>query len=215
MLLLLFASPWIFAPAHNYTQGDIEEGIRSYRTNCMSCHGADGTLVSGIDLGRGKFRRVSTDEEIVQVIIKGIPGTGMPATAVSPTRAYTIVAFLRTMNDSARRDSIAAASGDPARGKVLFENKGGCARCHRILGQGGRSGPDLSEAGLSLRASEIEKSMLDPDAQYPIGARPIRVVRKDGTAITGLLANQDSFSIQMRDEQGNLLSLQKKRSAGN
>ena len=51
--------------------------------------------------------------------------------------------------------------------------------------------------------------MLDPDAQYSIGARPIRVVRKDGTAIAGLLANQDSFSIQMRDGQGNLLSLEK------
>ena len=39
-----------YSQAHSYTKADIEEGIRSYRINCIGCHGADGTAVSGIDL---------------------------------------------------------------------------------------------------------------------------------------------------------------------
>ena len=46
--------------------------------------------------------------------------------------------------------SVAAASGDAGRGKALFEGKGMCNTCHRVRGEGSRSGPDLSEAGLML-----------------------------------------------------------------
>jgi putative heme-binding domain-containing protein len=209
VIVLLAARAVVSAQAHNYTKADMEEGIQRYRTNCIGCHGIDGTSVSGIDLSRGKFRRVSSDEEIVNVIVNGVPGTGMPPTSIPHARAYTIVAFMRTMNDTAGMTSIAAASGDPARGKTLFENKGGCMGCHRIQGRGGRSGPDLSEAGLTLRGVEIERSMLDPDAEYSLNSRPFRVVQKNGTAVMGMLLNQDSYSVQLRDDQGDLRSFAK------
>ena len=170
------ATAVVSAQAHSYTQGDIEEGIRRYRTNCIGCHGSEGSSVSGIDLGRGKLKRVSSDEELVNVIVNGVPGTGMPPTPITPPRAFTIVAFMRSMNDLARRKSIAAASGDATRGKVLFDNKAGCIGCHRIRGQGGRSGPDLSEAGLTFFSIEVESSMLGPDAEYSLNSRPFSVV---------------------------------------
>jgi hypothetical protein len=40
-------------------------------------------------------------------------------------------------------------------------------------------------------------------------SQPFRVVQKDGTAITGLLLNQDSFSVQMQDNHGNLRNFPK------
>ena len=208
-VILLCASTAAYAQAHSYTPGDIEEGIRIYRTSCIGCHGGEGASVTGIDLGHGKFRRVSSDEEIVKVIMNGVPGTGMPATPLSPPRAYTVVAFIHTMSDPPGRKSIAAKSGNADRGKALFEDKARCIGCHRIRGNGGRSGPDLSEAGLTLRAIEVESAMLDPDAENSFRSRPFRVVPKDGAAVTGLLLNQDSFSVQMQDDQGNLRSFPK------
>lgn len=207
--IMLGAATLASAQAHSYTPVDIEEGIRLYRTSCIGCHGTDGASVSGIDLGRGKFRRVSSDEEIVNVILNGVPGTGMPATPVSPFRAYAAVAFIRTMRDPPGRKSIAAKSGDVHRGKMLFENKGGCIACHLIRGQGGRSGPDLSEAGLMLLPIEVESAMLEPGAMDSLRSQPFRVVQKNGTALTGLLLNQDSYSVQMQDEKGNLRSFRK------
>jgi len=206
LLILHAASLIAFAQAHSYSQGEIEEGIRRYRISCIGCHGGDGASVTGIDLARGKFRRVSSDEEIVDVIVNGIPGTAMPPTQIPPIRAYAIVAFLRSMNSPNGAKSIAAARGDGTRGKDLFAGKGGCAQCHRIRGSGGRSGPDLSEAGLTLRPIEIETAMLDPDADYLLLGKPFRVVATDGRITSGLLLNQDTFSVQILDSKGDLRS---------
>src|SRR5712671_8076005 len=194
---------------HNYTPGDIEEGGRLYRVNCIGCHGPEGNLVTGIDLGRNRFRRVSSDEEIVDVIMNGVPGTGMPPNAITRLRSFNVVAYLRNMNANAGVVSIAAASGDAARGKALFDGRGACNTCHRVRGEGSRSGPDLSEAGLMLRPIEIETSILDPDAATSTTSPPFRAVKKDGTVITGLLLNQDKFSVQMLDANGALASIER------
>jgi putative heme-binding domain-containing protein len=67
----------------------------------------------------------------------------------------------------------------------------------------------LSEAGLMLRAIEIETSILEPDAAVSGTNPPFRAVKKDGTVITGLLLNQDMFGVQMLDASGALMSIQR------
>jgi len=209
VLLLTMWAAALLGQQQNYMPGDIEEGGRLYRINCIGCHGPEGNLVSGIDLGRNRFRRVSSDDEIADVIMNGVPGTGMPPNAIVRLRAYNVVAYLRSLNASSGVKSVAAGTGDAGRGKVLFEGKGACNTCHRVFGQGSRNGPDLSEAGLMLRAIEIETSILDPNATIPSTSPPFRAVKKDGTVISGLLLNQDLFTVQLLDANGALASLQK------
>jgi len=207
IVLLLAIVGIASAQDHSYTQGDLEEGAKQYRKNCIGCHGGEGASVTGIDLGRGKFKIATSDEDLVRIIQNGVPGTGMPATAMGPYRAAMIVAYLRNMNSNRERKSVASAVGDVGRGKTLFENQGKCSGCHRIRGVGGRSGPDLSEIGHVLRAIEIESAIVDPDAQYPFGTRPVRVERKEGPGFTGSLLNQDRYSVQLLDQEGQLRSL--------
>jgi putative heme-binding domain-containing protein len=209
LLILTVTAGAGLAQQHSYTPGDIEEGGRLYRINCIGCHGPEGDLVAGIDLGRNRFRRVSSDDEIVDVIMNGVPGTGMPPNAIVRLRAYNVVAYLRNMNATSGVRSVAAATGDASRGKALFEGKGACHTCHRVRGVGSRSGPDLSEAGLMLRAIEIETSILEPNASVATSSPPFRAVRKDGTVISGLLLNQDMFTLQLLDAQGDLRSVEK------
>ena len=206
VLAVLAAAMLISAQTHSYTQSDIEAGQRLYRLNCIGCHGTDGNSVSGIDLGHSKFKRAVSDEDLVKVIVNGIPGTGMPPSSLSPSRVYMLISFLRNMSDLSGRKSIAAATGDVVRGKTLFESKGGCNGCHRISGQGGRSGPDLSDAGILFRPIEIEIALLEPDATYPVASPPFRVVLKGGEAVLGFLLNQDSYTVQFQDDKGNLHS---------
>lgn len=202
-------APALLAQQHNYTPGDIEEGGRLFRLNCIGCHGPDGNMVTGIDLGRGRFRRISTDEEIVKVIQNGVPNTGMPPNPMIALRAFNVVAYMRNMNASSGVKSIAAASGDAVRGKALFAGRGACNTCHRVRGEGSRKGPDLSETGLMLRGIEIETSILDPDANISTSNRSFRAVRRDGTTFTGLLLNQDTFTVQLYDENGRPASIRK------
>jgi putative heme-binding domain-containing protein len=207
ILLFLALTVAAFAQNHSYSQADIEEGGQTYRKNCIGCHGGEGTSVSGIDLVRGKFRIAVSDDDILRIMLNGLPGTGMPATAMSQARATMVLAYLRNLRDAKVRKSIAASSGDALRGKALFDGTGGCAGCHRIKGVGGRSGPDLSDAGQILNSLEIETSILEPDAGYPFGSRPVRLENKAGSVVTGLLLNHDSYSVQLLDQEGSLRSI--------
>jgi putative heme-binding domain-containing protein len=167
---------------HGYTPGDVQDGERLYLANCAVCHGPDGNMVPGTDLAHGVFRRANTDEGLLQIIKAGIPGTAMPPHTFRDAQALTIVAFLRSMAATAQS---ATAPGDPVNGKALFEGKGNCQSCHRVLGVGSRLGPDLSDIGANRRAGAIQKSILDPDAEILPQNRFVRVVAKDGTATTG------------------------------
>ncbi len=206
--ILVLSAAGLFAQ-HTYTQADVEDGGRLYRANCIGCHGPDGNAIATADLSRGKFRRTSTpagaDDELVAIILKGIPGTAMPANESIPDfQVVTIVAYLRSFATAPSRQS--AVVGDPARGKELFENKGACLSCHRVKTQGSRVGPNLTDIGANRRAVELERSIVDPSADVAPQNRSVRVVTQDGTTITGRLLNIDTFSIELLDSKETLRS---------
>jgi cytochrome c oxidase cbb3-type subunit III len=194
------------AAQHSFTPADIEDGGKLFRTNCVSCHGPEGTLVDGVDLGHGKFRHASTEEGVIRIIQDGIPGTAMPPNNFTDFQAGTILAYLRSVATGGRTS---LPNGDAARGKAIFEGKGGCARCHRVYGIGSRVGPDLSDIGALRRVAEIELSILDPNAEVLPQNRYYRVTTKSGEVITGRLLNEDSFSVQILDTKERLLSFQR------
>jgi len=208
ILTLAIGVAWAGALLHaqHNTAADIEDGGRVFQNSCANCHGPDGNEVAGIDLGRGQFRRPMTDQDLAQIIRTGIPGTPMPASNFSEEQAARVVAYLRSV--AASRQSVSAV-GDPVRGKALFENKGTCMTCHRVSGNGSRLGPDLTNVGQLRRAIELERSLLDPDAEVLGNNRFYHVTTKDGVTTTGRLLNLDTFSVQLLDSKEQLRSFVK------
>ncbi len=208
LLLALGTLAWMGIPLaaqHSFSPADIEDGGKLFRANCVSCHGPEGTLVEGVDLGHGKFRRASTEEGVIRIIQDGIQGTAMPPNNFSDFQAGTILAYL---HEVATSDRAAAPHGNVARGQAIFEGKG-CAGCHRVNGVGSRVGPDLSDVGALRRVAEIELAILDPNAEVLPQNRYYRVTTKSGETITGRLLNEDTFSIQLLDTKERLLSIQR------
>src|SRR5688572_23331586 len=205
VVVALAISASAYAQQHE-TAADIEDGGRVFRSSCANCHGQDGDQVPGVDLSRGQFKRAQTDQDLIGIIQKGIPGTGMPATNFNTEQAARVVAYLRSVAASKRGGSVA---GDAVRGKTLFDGKGGCGSCHRVGLAGSRVGPDLSAIGLQRRAVELEQSLLEPDADVQITNRTYRVVAKDGSVTTGRLLNIDSFTVQLLDSKEQLRSFTK------
>jgi cytochrome c oxidase cbb3-type subunit 3 len=191
----------------SYTPGDVEDGQRLFLANCAACHGPEGDAVPGVDLGHGKFRRAASDEDLIKIILKGIDGTAMPPNNFTNFQASTIVAYLRDLAESTGRAAV--SGGDAAQGKAIFEGKGGCLACHRVKGNGARLGPELTDIGALRRAVELERSILDPDAEVLPQNRFFRVVTQDGTTVTGRLLNQDAFTVQLFDARERLLSFSK------
>ncbi len=205
MLALAWAS-FAHAQGHGYTPGDIENGGQLYQANCTACHGPDGDGVPSINLGSGKFRRGTTDDEIVKIILGGVPGTAMPPSSFSEGQAGTIVAYLRSLASSPTTGML---KGDAGRGQALFTGKGQCQNCHSVAGVGARGGPALSEVGASRRAIELQRAIVDPNADIRSDHRPARIVMRDGATINGRLLNQDTFTVQLLDNTGRLRLLDK------
>src|ERR1700683_3152616 len=80
-----------------YSPADVQSGKQLYGVNCSNCHGPNGDFVSGVDLGHGNFRRASSDNELVAIMVQGIPGTPMPPANLSDQQAHQIVAYLRSL----------------------------------------------------------------------------------------------------------------------
>jgi putative heme-binding domain-containing protein len=203
---VLLAARLAAAQGHGYTPGDIENGGQIYQASCTGCHGPEGDGVTGVHLGSGQFRRGTTDDELVRIIIGGIPGTAMPPGSYSEGQAGTIVAYLRSL---AASPAGTIASGDAGRGRSIFEGKGQCLTCHSVGGAGSRSGPPLTEIGSMRRAIDLQRSLIDPSAEIRSDHRTARAVTRQGATVTGRLLNQDSFSVQLLDSNGRLVLLEK------
>jgi putative heme-binding domain-containing protein len=190
-----------------YSQADIEAGSRLYSSQCQQCHGLNGDQITGIDLRRGQFRRSTSDEDLAKVITTGVPGTAMPPFSLQPPEVNSVIAFIRAGFDPA---GTAVKVGNAGRGQQLFEGKGTCTTCHRVNGRGPRLAPDLTDIGAARTPSALQRALLDPSAaMLPIN-RPVRIVMKDGRTITGRRVNEDTFTVQLIDQQERLLSLEKK-----
>jgi putative heme-binding domain-containing protein len=189
-----------------YSQLAIDTGTRLYNAQCAQCHGPAGDLVAGIDLRLGRFRRVSTDEDLAQVITKGVPGTGMPPFPLQPPELAGLVAFIRAGFDPL---GSTVKVGDAERGRSIFESKGNCLTCHRVNNSGSLVGPNLSEIGLLRSPAALQRTLQDPtSAMMPIN-RPVRIIMKNGATITGRRLNEDTYTVQLIDSHERLRSIPK------
>ena len=191
----------------DYGRADIEYGARLYTQHCSNCHGTTGDGVANVDLRSGKFRTARTDLQLRAVITNGFPNAGMPAfRSLDAAELTGLVAYIRNMNTF---DTGSMKPGDAASGHVIFEGKGACLSCHRVNHRGSRKAPDLSDIGLVRSAGSLERSLRDPNSQmFPIN-RPVRAVTRDGKVINGRRLNEDTYTVQLSDEQGQLHSLVK------
>jgi putative heme-binding domain-containing protein len=203
---LLIACAPASVVAQTYAPADVQYGARLYGQQCTVCHGATGDVVAGVDLRANLFKRASTDNDLRNVISSGVQGTGMPPFKFDPPELTAVVAYLRNMRDF---DSKTTLIGDPTQGRTLFEGKGGCAVCHRINGKGPRVAPDLSDIGVFRTPDALRRAIVDPDGEMRFANRSVRAVTRDGKVINGRRLNEDTYTVQLIDEQERLVSLVK------
>ncbi len=206
--VVVLAAQTSLPPGHpdDYPQADIEYGASLYGLHCEECHAENGTGVAGVDLRSGVFKNATSDRDLRRVISNGFPTAGMPPMDFSAGEMAGLIAFLRNMNAF---DAGSLEPGDPKRGQLVFEGKGGCLSCHRVGDKGSRKAPDLSDIGAVASAGRLERNLLTPNTQmFPIN-RPVRAVTKDGKVITGRRLNEDTYTVQLADEEGRLVSVAK------
>jgi putative heme-binding domain-containing protein len=183
---------------------DVAAGAKTFHSHCSPCHGFDGEGGRGPNLASGHFYRGSSDANLLRNISNGIDGTEMPGLFYSPDRVWQVIAYIRSLNAISQ----AKPPGDAAHGGELFREKG-CNRCHRVGGEGGRMGPDLTYIGQVRSAANLRQSIVDPSAV--VGERYWVVSFRDasGKRYEGFLMDEDTYSVQTIDFQGQLHSFEK------
>jgi putative heme-binding domain-containing protein len=109
--------------------------------------------------------------------------------------------------DSARRADYArsarSARGDAGRGRALFfdASRLACARCHRVRGEGGELGPDLSDVGGKLPKEVLIEAVLDPSRQVVEGYRETVLATADGRVLSGIVKEETADALTLVDAE--------------
>ena len=207
----------VSADSSHPSAADLAAGERLFESQCSRCHGVGATGGVGPALNRPRLRRAPTDAALVQVILGGIPGTAMIGFwNLSAEEAAQVGGYIRALGKRPPE----AVPGDPAAGRVIYEDKGRCGSCHILAGQGVGWAPDLTEAGLRLSAAQTRQSLIDPGAAQPISPLPsvhgpypaflaIEATTSAGQKIRGTRVTEDDFTLVVRQADGRLRSLEK------
>ena len=172
----------------------IRGGMALYRRLCGDCHGLDATGYRGPDL-TAYLAGGAPDEQLFQAIRKGVPGSEMPASNRPDQEILHIMAYLRNLGGGVPADT--APIGNVDNGARLFAAQ--CSTCHRVAGEGGRLGPDLSRIGTARTRDALTREIRTPHEWVPPAWETVTVVTQDGQKVRGVKKNEDVFSIQIMD----------------
>jgi putative heme-binding domain-containing protein len=105
--------------------------------------------------------------------------------------------------------------GDARRGSRLFHDlKGlGCIRCHKINGEGGDIGPDLTGIRTKYARADIVESVLYPSKQILDGYQQVFFETKDDDEISGIVRGETPGGLTVIDSAGIKHALDKSKIA--
>lgn len=187
----------------------IKTGEQVYLQDCALCHGVDGHGYT--NLGRHMFPPAMdltsphvqhwTNGDLFWIVQNGISLTGMPSwsSSISATDAWKIAQFIHALprldaeQASVSKQAAPASSEELiAYGRTLYRQEG-CFMCHRLDGEGGKVGPDLTNEGTRGRTDAwLIGHFKDPAAYSPGSIMPAfkNLTDKQLQALTAFLQNQ-------------------------
>jgi cytochrome c oxidase cbb3-type subunit III len=187
-------------------------GKSQFRINCAFCHGLGARGGGrGPDLTRAQKKHGNTDEDLFRTINGGVPGTAMPANGttgqgvgMTAEEVWEVITYIRSVEKNA------TVAGDVTKGNALYHGAPGCATCHMVNGKGGRLGPDLSSIGAARSVDSLVESIRNPNRrlawgviestkEFPQEYLSVNVETADGQKYSGVVLNEDNFSLQMMD----------------
>jgi putative heme-binding domain-containing protein len=118
-----------------------------------------------------------------------------------PASASTaiVASFIRAWN----AEDLAPKLREPLRDRS-FEHgraayaKASCAQCHRIAGEGGATGPDLTGAGSRFSRADLLDAILEPSKAISDQFQDTEVLTVDGDLYVGRIERENSAGIALR-----------------
>jgi cytochrome c oxidase cbb3-type subunit III len=188
-------------PPSQTPQPPAGEGRQLFESICASCHGLDGRGGErGPDIATRPQIVQRSDSEIMEILRVGRPAAGMPPfQSFGEAKLKALLLHLRSLQG---KGSAVAVPGNAHNGKLLFFGKARCSECHMVQGVGGFLGRDLSTYGTTLSPTEIRSNILQAGERANKANKTAVVSMRDSRKFTGVIRNEDNFSIQLQSFDG-------------
>src|SRR6267378_1670817 len=183
------------------SERSIADGRQVFENRCAGCHGIDGRGGERApDIATTAKTQRRSDSALAQIISNGIPAAGMPSfSAMDDSTSRALVKYLRFLQG---KTGSAALPGNPQNGKAIFFGRARCSECHLAAGAGGFIASDLSSYGRSRPVEEIREAIIKPNQPSNGPRGTITIATRAGQTLTGVLRNEDNFSLQLQSLDG-------------
>ncbi len=123
--------------------------------------------------------------------------------------AMSMIVAAAGLSATAQDTTNAIYEGKPAAGKAIFDAAGSCISCHRVGASGAFFGPNLTNVGSRISPAGLRIILNNPSEKIRPENRLYEVTLRNGKTNRGKLLNQDPYSVQMLDVNGNLVAYQR------
>jgi putative heme-binding domain-containing protein len=148
----------------------------------------DGSIAA--DAAKLALRVLSTagrDDAALVAVLNKAAGIGNPRPEWTPDLVAQLAAEVK-------------AKGDAKRGQAVYASPlANCAACHRIDGQGGPVGPELSALGRGAPLEHLIESVLWPRRTIKEGYLTVLVLTEDGEVYQGQKIRESATELVLRD----------------
>ncbi len=179
-----------------------QPGQALYQANCAGCHGLDGRGGEHApNIASSQAAQQLSDAELLRIIRDGIAAGGMPAFSSHLTgeQLSRVASYVRSLQGERKTESVA---GKPEIGKRLFFQNAGCSECHMAEGKGGFIASDLSSYASAHSVNEMREAILNPNENLDLRHAIATAITRDGQRYTGIIRNEDNFSLQLESRDG-------------
>jgi len=183
------------------SERSIADGRQVFENRCAGCHGIDGRGGERApDIATTAKTQPRSDSALAQIISNGIPAAGMPSfSAMDASTSRALVRYLRFLQG---KTGSAALPGNPQNGKAIFFGRARCSECHLAAGAGGFIASDLSSYSRSRPIEEIRDAIVKPNQPSNAPRGTVTIATRTGQNFTGVLRNEDNFSLQLQSLDG-------------
>ncbi len=184
-----------------------QAGLEIYQRSCSTCHGEDGRSQGAygrsmyppaMDLTSPHVRKWS-DAELFWIVENGVRFTGMPGwhEMLDEESTWRVVLAIRQLQQAGPKQTAAASLAlTPEQrlreGALMFRQEN-CVGCHKLNGEGGGVGPDLTIEGDRGRTNQwLTGHFKNPPAYVPGSLMPATINLNDDQlqALTDFLQAQ-------------------------
>ena len=189
-------------------------GARQYQEYCAACHGADGKGGDkAASLATSESVRDRTEAELFRIVHDGTPEGMPPFAQIGDANIAAVVHYLRVVADSAPPPETASTPvpvGDPNAGRALYFGKAQCSACHMVNGQGGFEAASLTAYARNRTAEMVRQAITAPGEEKAPIVHFASAVTRDGRNLTGVVRNEDAFTLTLQTQDGRFHFLEQK-----